>query len=248
MTLVPPPYYADDHIVIYHGDCLEIMPTLSQVDLVFTSPPYNLGTSTGGGMHRGSLSASDLAGGYGDHDDAMPTAAYDEWQSACVRMMWDALSDNGAVFYNHKPRPQNGELKLPLVYGSGLPLRQIVVWDRGTGMNFATTHFLPKHEWVIVWAKPAWRLLDKKVSGRGDVWRIRPEVDDAHPAPFPLALPRTAIEATPAKLVLDPFMGSGTTLLAAKMLGRRAIGIDLNERYCEIAAQRCAQDVLALGI
>jgi len=238
------PYYTDEWVTIYHGKCEEILPSITNADLVFTSPPYNLGTSTGGGMHRGSLSASDLAGGYGDHDDAMPTAAYDEWQTACVQMMWDTLSDTGAVFYNHKPRPQNGELKLPLAYGAGLPLRQIVVWDRGTGMNFAETHFLPKHEWVIVWAKPAWRLSGRSASSLGDVWRIRPEDSGGHPAAFPIELPQRAIGATTAQTVLDPFMGSGTTLRAAKNLGRRSIGIEVNEQFCEFAATRLAQEVL----
>jgi DNA modification methylase len=225
------------------------MPWLSGVDLVFTSPPYNLGmhpSGSGSGMHAGSLAAADLAGGYGTYRDAMPQDEYDEWQTDCVTAMWLTLSGSGAIFYNHKPRPFNGELKLPLQYGRGLPLRQIIVWDRGTGMNFSTSHFLPKYEWILIWAKNAWALSSKEASGIGDVWRVRPEVDDAHPAAFPKGLPARAIEATGGELLLDPFMGSGTTIRAAKDAGRRAIGIDVDERFCEIAATRCAQEVLAL--
>ena len=135
---------------------------------------------------------------------------------------------------------------LPSDYGSGLPLRQVIVWDRGTGLNFSSSFFLPKHEWICVFAREGWGLTDKSTSQIGDVWRIAPENDTQHPAPFPLALPTTAIGATDAQLIVDPFMGSGTTLRAAKDLGRKAIGIEIEERYCEMAAKRMAQEVLAL--
>lgn len=243
------PYYEADGITIYHGDCNDVLPMLSGVDLVFTSPPYNLGTTNGGpsGMHAGSLAAADLAGGYDGDDDAMPQDEYDAWQTRTVRQMWDALSDTGAIFYNHKPRIQGGVAKLPTSYGADLPLRQVIVWDRGTGMNFAVTHFLPKCEWIAVWAKPEWRLVDRSASQLGDVWRLPPETASVHPAPFPVGLPARAITATRPRVVLDPFAGSGTTLRAAKDAGVRAIGIEQSERYCEIAAKRLAQGVLDLG-
>ncbi len=239
------PFYTDDHVTLFHGDCMEILPDLSGVDLVFTSPPYNMGTSAGGGFGAGSLVAADLADGYGVHDDAMPEADYDRWQTEVVAALWGTLSDDGAIFYNHKPRPWNGALKLPLGYGADLPLRQIIIWDRGTGMNFSASHFLPKHEWIMVWAKPDWRLRDRSASQVGDVWRIRPESNNPdHPCPFPVELPATAIEATAPSLVLDPFAGSGTTLRAAKDRGVKAIGIEQSERYCELIVQRLAQEVL----
>jgi DNA modification methylase len=226
-----------------------VLPDLTGVDLFFTSPPYNLGTTNGGasGMHAGSLAAADLAGGYTSYDDARPQHVYDAWQSLVVASMWQALSDNGAIFYNHKPRVQGGRVIMPTEYGRGLPLRQIVIWDRGTGMNFSESFFLPKSEWIVVWAKDGWRLIDRKVSELGDVWRIPPERAGDHPAPFPLGLPMRAITATAAAVVCDPFAGSGTTLRAAKDCGRRAVGIELDERYCEMAAKRCAQGVLDLG-
>jgi site-specific DNA-methyltransferase (adenine-specific) len=254
--VVPRPYYERGGITIYHGDCREIMPSLSGIDMVFTSPPYNLGlrpSGVGSGMHSGSgysgggqiwNGVADLAGGYSDFSDDMDHDAYDEWQESCVGAMWETLSDTGAIFYNHKPRPFNRQVKLPIAYGRGLPLRQIITWDRGVGLNFSTSHFLPKCEWVLVWAKNEWRLADRRSSAAGDVWRIPPESDREHPAPFPVRLPQTAIAATTAETVLDPFMGSGTTLVAARAEGRKAIGIDVSERYCEIAANRLSQGVL----
>jgi site-specific DNA-methyltransferase (adenine-specific) len=238
------PYYDDGQCVIYHGDCREVLPRISDVDMVFTSPPYNLG---GGGVDGRWFAASKLANGYASHDDAMPQAEYDIWQRWVLLTLWGTLSNGGAIFYNHKPRVQDKHATLPTDYGTGLPLRQIIVWDRGTGLNFNTTFFLPKHEWIVVWAKDDWALVDQRASQVGDVWRVAPETSQRHPAPFPVKLPTIAIAAANPALVLDPFMGSGTTLRAAKDLGRRAIGIELSERYCEIAANRLAQGVLDFG-
>jgi DNA modification methylase len=239
------PYYEDERATIYHGSCDDVLPHLSGVDLVFTSPPYNLGI--GGSIHAGSLAARKLANGYGSHDDAMVPEEYEEWQRNVVRLCWETLSDTGAIFYNHKPRVQNGVSILPTTYGEGLPLRQVVIWDRGTGLNFSPSFFLPKTEWIVVWAKDGWRLTSRSASQLGDIWRIPPETRQDHPAPFPAALPRMAIAATDAAVVLDPFMGSGSTLRAALDLGRRAIGIELEERFCELAATRLGQMVLPLG-
>jgi len=240
---IPQPYYEDEYVTIYNADNRDIIPHLANVDMVFTSPPYNLGTTNGGpsGMHAGSLAAKDLSDGYRTYSDDMPQNKYDAWQTETIAALWRTLSDTGAIFYNHKPRVQNGICKLPTDYGNGLPLRQIITWDRGTGMNFSRSFFLPKTEWIVVWAKPAFQLISKSASQIGDIWHIAPEQDTKHPAPFPLALPTTAINATNAETILDPFAGSGTTLLAARNLGRKAIGVEMDERYCEIAATRLAQ-------
>jgi DNA modification methylase len=99
----------------------------------------------------------------------------------------------------------------------------------------------------MLFAKPSFVLSSRSASNVGDVWRISVEGHTSrpdHPAPFPLALPRTALAALDPGVVLDPFMGSGTTLRAAKDTGHRAIGIEIDERYCDIAATRLAQEVL----
>jgi DNA modification methylase len=250
------PYYEDDLVALYHGDCADVLPTLSEVDLIFTSPPYNLGVTTGGGfadyrkypeMKAGKWSGGALAAGYDMHDDAMPYEQYEAWQHEVLRACWNSLSDRGAIFYNHKPRVQSSTLWLPLALNPGLPLRQIIVWARAGGMNYAPTHYVPTHEWIMVLAKPDFRLKSKAASGLGDVWRVPQVASPDHPAPFPLSLPAGAIETTAPRLVADPFAGSGTTLRAAKDAGVRAIGIEKSERYCEIAAKRLAQDTLFGG-
>jgi site-specific DNA-methyltransferase (adenine-specific) len=237
------PYYQDDWATIYHGDVRDVLPHLRNIDLFFTSPPYNLGTSSGGGMHKGSSGARGLAGGYESYADNMPQQEYDEWQTATVSSMWSALSDNGAIFYNHKPRVQDGVAKLPTDYGAGLPLRQVITWDKGGGINFSRSFFLPTSEWIVIWAKEGWKLKSKDDCLLGDIWRVRADSGE-HPAPFPLSLPSKAIKSSFATVVADPFMGSGTTLRAAKNLNRRSIGIEIEEKYCEIAANRLSQEVM----
>jgi hypothetical protein len=162
--------------------------------------------------------------------------------------MWDHLAPDGAIFYNHSPRVVGNRLWTPLeLIPAEVLVRQIITWDRGSGLNFNPTAFLSVSEWIIVLAREDWRLKSRGVSGLGDVWRIPPVADPDHPASFPLRIPQNAIEACAPTSVLDPFMGVGTTLRAAKDLGVRAVGIEISERYCEIAAKRLGQGVLDFG-
>lgn len=235
------PYYDDGTCVIYHGDNRDVLPALSGVGLVLTSPPYNL---CGDGYVAHGNEYKSLDNGYDGHGDDMPHAEYVEWQRAVLTACWATLADDGAIFYNHKPIPQGIRTRLPFeLLPPGLPLRQVITWDRAGGFMRSLTYFCPSYEWIIVLAKEAFRLTTRSVS---DVWRIPPETNTPHPAPFPLSLARKAIGATSAQVILDPFMGSGTTLRAAKDAGRQAIGIEQSEAYCEIAAKRLGQEVLAL--
>ena len=119
---------------------------------------------------------------------------------------------------------------------SGFPVRQIIIWHRGIGCNFNDSYFLPTYEVIYLIAKPQFKLLPK-ANGLGDVWYILPEQSE-HPAPFPVELPSRIIRSTSAKIILDPFCGSGTTCVAAKMHGRDYIGIELSQEYVDIAEKR----------
>lgn len=255
------PYYCKDGIQLFLGDCREVLPTLptASVDLVVTSPPYNLGgepwphlgnwkpgDASGSGSKSKWRNASDACAGvqYGVHEDTMPWPEYVAWQREILSTLWGVIASDGAIFYNHKPRVIGARLWTPLeLLPETVTLRQIVVWARPGGMNYNPTAFVPTHEWVMVLAKAQWRLKSKAVSGIGDLWRMTPD-SNPHPAPFPLSLPTKAIDATDAKTVLDPFAGSGTTLVAARDCGCRAIGIEIEEKYAEIAARRLDQGVL----
>jgi DNA modification methylase len=254
------PYYERGGITLYCADNRDVLPELDagSIDLVFTSPPYNLGVTSGGGFpsglkrdntrHAGGKWANAaLALGYGAHDDAMPYPEYVAWQKETLTACWRLLTERGAIFYNHKPRVQDGLLQTPLDLNPGLPVRQIVIWQRAGGMNFSPTFYCPTHEWIVILAKPAFGLKSRGASGVGDVWTVPQEGGTPHPAPFPVALPLRALETTSTRVALDPFAGSGTTLVAAKMAGIPAIGIELEERYCEIAARRLQQEVLDFG-
>lgn len=243
-------------VTLMLGDCVQILPTLDDVSLVFTSPPYNLGNTSGGGFLKtrsghypqsaglakrggaGKWGGGSLANGYGIHSDDMPHTDYVAWQKDVLSLCWSCLGDAGAIFYNHKPRVLDGCLITPLDYNPGLPLRQIVVWARSGGINFSPSFYLPTHEWIAIFAKPSFRLKSKGASGIGDVWQVPQEGGTEHPAPFPLRLPAMAIETTPIGLVLDPFMGSGTTGVAAVKMGRPFTGIELEPKYFDIACRR----------
>ncbi len=251
------PYYSDDLVTLYHGDARDVLPTLDRAsfDLIFTSPPYNQGVSPSGGVKRQAWYApsksgvgAKFRGGYGQYDDAMPPTDYADWQRATLRVLWDLLTDRGAIFYNHKPRIVHREFWMPLALNPDLPLRQVLIWDRGGGMGLGDAHYAVAGEWLLIFAKPSWRLVDRSASAGGDVWRIPFDQEDfGHPAPFPIELPQRAIRHTEPRAVLDPFAGTGTTLVAAKAFGARVVGIEAEEHWCEVAANRCRQEVLGLA-
>lgn len=245
---LPKPYFERDGISIYHGDNREILPQIEagSIDLVVTSPPYNLKSLKNSGMkgkrNRGAWVNAGLRDGYSEHADDLPEEEYIAWQRFCLSECLRTLAETGAIFYNHKWRVEEGNLNDRSEIVSGFPLRQIIIWERDGGINFSESFFLPTYEVIYLFAKPQFRI---KMSAclQKDVWRFSQDYKNPHPAPFPLGLPLRCINATHAKVILDPFMGSGTTLRAAKDSNRKAIGIDNSEAYCEMAAKRLSQEV-----
>lgn len=226
------------------GDCVEAMSKIpdGSVDLVVTSPPYNLKNSTGNGMkdgRGGKWSKAALLNGYSHHRDNMPHSEYVVWQRKCLTEAMRLLKEDGAIFYNHKWRVQAGLLQDRSDIVAGFPVRQIIIWQRAGGINFNAGYFLPTYEVIYLIAKPGFKLAPK-ANAHGDVWRFGQDLNNSHPAPFPLDLILQIISSTKANIVLDPFMGSGTTGLAAKILGRNYIGIEISPEYCKLAEDRIA--------
>lgn len=224
------------------GDCLEVMQRLPDgcFDLVVTSPPYNLKNSTGNGMkdgRGGKWKNAELVKGYSHYDDCMPHEDYTQWQRACIQEMLRLLSNDGAIFYNHKWRVQDGLLQDRHDIISGFPVRQIIIWKRKGGINFNPGYFLPTYEVIYLIAKPGFKLAPK-ANAYGDVWEYKQEMKNPHPAPFPIALIDRIISSTYAKTVLDPFIGSGTTALAAILNDRQYLGIELSPLYKDMAEKR----------
>ena len=229
---------------VHCGDAVELMGRMpvGSVDLVVTSPPYNLKNSTGNGMQNGrggKWENAELIKGYSHHTDDMPHDQYVEWQRASLKAMMRVLREDGAIFYNHKWRVQKGLLQDRADIVDGFPVRQVIIWQRDGGINFNAGYFLPTYEVIYLIAKPGFKLAPKQ-NALGDVWHIPQEMNNKHPAPFPVELAQRCIEATRGRVVLDPFMGSGTTALAAISAKREWIGIDISEDYCKMARERIA--------
>lgn len=140
---------------IIAGDSLQLMGNLpdESIDLIVTSPPYNLKNSTGNGMkdpRGGKWKGAALVNGYSHHDDNMPHEEYVSWQRACLSEMFRVLKSDGAIFYNHKWRVQNGLLQDRSDIVKDFPVRQIIIWKRKGGFNFNPGYFVPTYEVVYL--------------------------------------------------------------------------------------------------
>ncbi len=225
--------YPEDFVnKIIAGNSVEVMKKIpdESVDLVVTSPPYNLKNSTGNGMkdgRGGKWKNAALVNGYSNYNV--------EWQRECLTEMYRVLKSDGAIFYNHKWRVQGGLIQDRQDIVKDFPVRQIIIWKRKGGINFNPGYFLPTYEVIYLIPKPKFKLA-KKANAHGDVWEFGQEMKNQHPAPFPVALIDRIITSTNAELILDPFMGSGTTAVVAVANKRKYIGIDISPEYCEMVA------------
>lgn len=208
----PAPYYQDDLVTLYNGDCLDLADLWTCADVLVTDPPYGMAYESGRVKHRPSQAIANdkttevrdnVLTAWGDR----PAIAFGKWNverptNVRARLIWSKGEDPGM-----------GDLSLPwgnsdeeiYVFGSGF------VGKRGSN--------------VLVCPKPP-------VATRPD-----------HPTPKPIPLMERLIEKT-VGTVADPFAGSGATLLAASNLGRRSIGVELEERYCEMIAKRLANQTM----
>ena len=249
---LPTPYYSDDAVTIYHGDCQDILAHLDPVDMVFTDPPY------GHNNNDGDLIANrEKALGRGEPGKPRPIAndgrEIEEILESILPRIRALLRHGGCCCCccaGGGPDPQFARWSLML--DRHLQFKQMVVWDKGPiGMGW---HYRRSYETVLVAEKPGgptrWfgdERTENIIRAGTGVPKIIPSSDD-HPTPKPVQLPAHFIRlhSEAGDTILDPFMGAGTTLRAAKDLGRKAIGIEIEERYCEMAAKRMAQEVLDL--
>lgn len=228
---------------IINGDCLKVMKTIpdKSIDIIITSPPYNLLNSTGNGLQKntncGKWKNAAIKDGYKDYSDNMPYLEYIEWQKQCVKEMLRIIKEDGAIFYNNKNRVQNGLLQDRREIVREFPLRQIITWKRKGGINFNAGYFLPTTEQIYLICNKGFKL-NKGANKLTDVWEIKQETKNPHPAPFPEELTDKIIESTSGKLVLDPFGGSGTTAVSSIKADRNFILIEKSMDYCEMAKAR----------
>lgn len=237
MTL-PEPYYDDEAagITIYNADCRDVLPLLKpgSVDLVLTDPPYGI-------QYQAGCRADKFNPIVGDESTDVALEG--------IQISLRSLRDKAHLYLFGR-------------YDLGsLPLQSPVelIWDKGntTGGNINLL-WGKQHEYIQFAVHVPSASHRKRGQGRlqarkrkGSVLRV-PRIDGGalrHPTEKPVLLLRTLIESSSCigDLVLDPFMGVGSTLVAAQIEGRRAIGIEIEERYCDIAVQRLAQQVLPIG-
>lgn len=263
------PYYSDETVTIYCGKAADILPEVTDVACVVTSPPYNVGID------------------YDEHADDLNWDTY--WTDAraliaglhqCTvpgtRLWWNTAV--GVPFEQH-PEPGARKRRVPLAArwveqfeAGGFEWVEQVSWPtpRGAGTAWGSyqsptsPNLRGDYEVINVLCRDRW---ERQAPAGYAKWRdtdggwpqmCRTVWDDiatarrepgGHPVPYPVELPARCIRLStwPGEVVLDPYMGSGTTLLAARGLGRRAIGIDVSEAYCELAVTRLAQGTLGFG-
>ena len=235
------------------GDALEVLKTVPDAffDLVITSPPYNLGSQFGHAQKKQFKLMKNF--GYDKFNDDMIEEDYIIYHKNVLQELWRIIKNDGAIFYNRKFNVKSGNLCDPFLinnggkmeYGnSGQILRQIIIWNKGTGIDHKDTYFAPSYENIYLIAKPKFRLneIARKYT---NIWHLGNEHKghvNPHPAPFPIALPYRCIECCyPGHgvfRVLDPFIGSGSTALACKASGVYYTGVDINSDYVEMAKKR----------
>jgi site-specific DNA-methyltransferase (adenine-specific) len=221
------PYYQDDAVTIYHGDCREALPTLT-ADCCITDPPYgiDLGNHNAGADTRQKHLHKK---GYDSYRDTLESL-----RSMVVPAVahYISVSKRAAVFC----APTNiGEFPKPDAVG-GIYLPSGCGRSRWGFTNFSSILLYGQHPTIGNGCRPTMIVSTDTAESNG------------HPVPKPLSWMTWLVgfASLEGETIIDPFMGSGTTLRAAKDLGRKAIGIEIEERYCEIAARRMAQEVLPL--
>ena len=216
------PYYQDDYVTLYHGDCLTEHREWLDADVLVTDPPYGYRHRSGGGP-RGAASWKNTSIA-NDHDLTARSSVLDAWGSRAA-----------IVFGSWKrPRPE--------------ATRALLIWDKGghAGMGDLSMPWKPNFEEVYVLGTG---FSGTRTSGVLSGYHVpaNETAGRAHPHQKPDSLMRELIGKCPPGVVADPFAGSGATLLAARNLGRKSIGVELEERYCEVIAKRLDQGVLDLA-
>lgn len=239
---------------IYLIDCIEGLKKLddNSVDLFLFSPPYNKKGFQGGKGNNTEGSLWNNVIKYDNYDDNMPEEEYRQWQIAILNLCCQKLKPTGSIFYQHKIRIKNGVVSHPTewINQSECIFRQLIIWDRGGTTCINKDRFLNTTEQIFWLTKSEKNIRFERQGAIGEVWNIPADTKNSHPAPFPEKLARTVIKNILGSkkmiaqqgnlLVVDCFMGSGTTAVAAKKLGCDYIGFDISQKYIDMATQRIA--------
>ncbi len=224
-------YYSDEWVAIAHGDCREILPELPKVDLVLTDPPYGVGL---GDVNNGQAREKSQTPytKFSDTPEYVSSIVVPAFKS-CLLISKRAVITPGNRNAWLYPKPDD-----------------IGVWYNPAGTGRGKWGFILAHLILYYGADP----LAGKSATASSAWALNDSVSSmkniSHPCPKPLKFTKWLVSkgSLVNELILDPFLGSGTTAVAAKTLNRKCIGIEIEEKYCEIAAKRCSQSVMRLDI
>lgn len=218
----------DPDIKIYCGDNLEIMPLLDPCDMVLTSPPYNFGD---GGL-----------GNKGYEDDKDQDTYFTE-QSKLNQL---ALGNSKYLFYNTQMLAGNKDALFKIIGAHYDSLKEIFIWDKINAEPAMSEGVLnSQFEFILVFSRDKKRKFDECSFKRGtlsNVIRLGKNTENRysefHSAAMPILLPKKIMNGFLSSSVLDPYLGTGTTLVACKEMKRSGVGIEINPKYCEIAKNR----------
>jgi modification methylase len=227
---------------IFHGNTIDKLKELpsNSIDLGVTSPPYNKGEKNKGWLVKNVL--------YDKALDKKDENIYQQEQIEILNELYRIIKPGGSFFYNHKTRWDKGIMLHPMLWISktNWVVRQEIIWDRMIAANIRGWRFWQVDERIYWLIKPlnndniGEELLSKHAL-LTSIWRFPPERDNPHPAPFPIELPTRIIHSIlndNEGIVIDPYSGSGTTLVAAKLLNKNYIGIDISEEYIDFSLNR----------
>jgi len=224
-TMLPEPYFEDSAVTIYHGDCAEILPHLGTFDLLLTDPPYLIRAGNGGRE-------------FGNRDHLVNTGGFTD---GGVSYSFLADVSNWFCFCSRQQLPEL------LTQAERRHRWNLLTWCKPNPVPTCCNKYLPDVEFVVHgFAKG--RLFGEMAHKSSFIVHPCGNKETSHPNEKPLTIVQklVVLGSQPGETILDPFAGSGTTGRAAKDLGRKAVLIEREERYCEIAARRMAQEVLAL--
>lgn len=236
--MLPKPYYEDSAITIYHADCRDVLPLLGPVDHIVTDPPYSEQT------HAGARTARNYAFTSGDTDRPLITFAPLDFEGICEGLSLPDVRRWLVSFMDWRHIARIAEAPLP-----GYCFVRFGVWNK-TNAAPQFTGDRPAQGWegIAIMHREGEKM---RWNGGGSraVWTSAKEPNNEHETQKPIPLMRELVMlfTDEGETILDPFAGSGTTLRAAKDLGRKAIGIEIELKYCRIAAERMQQAVLPLG-
>ena len=247
---------------IINKDCLEGMRQLDSdsIDCIVTSPPYNKKGLLGKVSinknkidkkndrykyhEKGNQIWNKFEIDYDSYNDNMPESHYQQWMTEVLNEMTRIIKPDGSIFFNHKPRRHKNRSLLPtdFISKSEANLYQLIIWDRRSSPNIRVDILVPCTEHIYWLCKQKPKVYRNQVDKeyKGEVWNISVKKQQDHPAPFPYQLVKNCILLSTQKndIILDPFMGSGTTALVAQDFDRRWMGFEVDKEYIEITRSK----------